>query len=342
MVKNASTVYILHIVIGRLDMLSINDFTQKQILFLVPKDGQKLSFKNDNAVVKDADDKIICQTTCYRLFALFIVGHITITSGLIQRAKKFGFAIIFMTSSFRPYQTISAFAESNVILRKNQYDYSGVNAAIQLTKNKINNQRITLMNCRNKSDDLKKAIAHLDGYIASIDACDSIRSVMGVEGSASKVYFKNYFDNVIWKGRKPRVKFDMVNALLDIGYTILFSYIDAVTSLFGFDRYYGLLHQQFYMRKSLVCDLVEPFRVIIDHQIKKSINLGQFKEKDFDIYDGKWCLKYKKSPEYSKIFISSIIEYKDEIYIYVRDVYRCFMRNQLDNSFPQWSAELWY
>lgn len=305
-------------------------------MFLVTKDGQKLSFRNDNVVVKDKDEKIICQTTCYRLFALFIVGHITITSGLIQRAKKFGFAIVFMTTSFRPYQTISAFAEGNTVLRQNQYAYDDINAGLVLTKNKIQNQRDLLMNLRNKSEEIKNAISCLDRYIVSIEDCSNIQSIMGIEGSASKLYFKSFFDNVIWKGRKPRVKFDMTNALLDIGYTLLFSYIDSLTSLFGFDRYNGILHRQFYMRKSLVCDLVEPFRVIIDKQVKKGINLGQFKERDFEIFDGKWCLKYKKSAEYSQVFMQAILEYKNEMFVYVRTVYRCFMQNKINTDFPVW------
>lgn len=320
------------------DMLSVEDFANKQILFLQTREGQKLSFLNDNVVIRDADNKIICQVTCYKLFALIIIGNITITSGLIQRAKKFGFAIVLMTTSFRPYQTISAFADGNTILRKNQYAYSDLTVAKEITKNKIANQRFMLMAIRDKSDDLKKAVACIDKYMLSIDECDSVQSIMGVEGCASKIYFKNYFDNVIWKGRKPRIKFDMTNALLDIGYTILFSYIDSLLSLFGFDRYVGVLHQQFYMRKSLVCDIVEPFRVIIDKAVKKGINLGQFKERDFDIYNGKWCLKYKKSSDYSKVFITEILNYKEEIYIYVRSVYRCFMRQQY-NSFPQWRPD---
>lgn len=43
------------------------------------------------------------------------------------------------------------------------------------------------------------------------------------------------------------------------------------------DVYCGVLHTMFYMRKSLVCDVMEPFRAIVDEQVKKSLNLGQFK-----------------------------------------------------------------
>lgn len=319
-------------------MLSAEDFAAKQILFLVTKDGEKLSFRNDNIIVTEKDGRIKHQSTCYRLFAVFIIGHITITSGLIQRAKKFGFALVFMTASYRPYQVISCAAEGNVLLRRKQYDYNGISAAKVLTENKMKNQRKMLMGIRGKSAETADAIKLLDEYIYKLGFSDSVQSIMGYEGCASRVYFKVYFDNVVWKGRKPRTKFDMTNALLDIGYTILFSYVDAVASLFGFDRYCGVLHRQFYMRKSLVCDLVEPFRVIVDRQVKKGINLGQFKEKDFEVFDGRYCLKYSKSSEYGGIFIKAVMEYRTDIYLYVREVYRTFMKGKIDTDFPKWEA----
>ena len=39
-------------------MLNANDFSKKQIIFLIPKDGDKLTFSNDNIVVKDKNGKI--------------------------------------------------------------------------------------------------------------------------------------------------------------------------------------------------------------------------------------------------------------------------------------------
>lgn len=320
-------------------MMSPKDFESKQILFLVTKEGQRLSFKNDNVIITDKDKKIIHQSTCYRLFAIFIVGHISITSGLLQRAKKFGFSIALMTPGFRLYQTIGSTAEANVLLRIKQYSYNDIDAGRELIRNKISNQRALLMQIRNKSDDLKKAILDIDHALLRLDECNSVQSIMGVEGSVSRIYFKSYFDNVVWRGRKPRIKNDMINSLLDIGYTILFCYVDALLSLYGFDRYFGILHRCFYMRKSLVCDMVEPFRVIIDKQVKKSVNLGQFKEKDFKVYDNRWCLKYEKSSEYSAVFLNALMSHKNEIFLYIREFYRSVMKGKLNDSFPVWNLE---
>lgn len=321
-------------------MLSEQDFFEKQVIFLITKNGEKLSINNDNVIITNRDGEIIHTASCYRLFALFIIGNITLTNVLIQRAKKFGFAIIFMTSSFRPYQTISSFAQANVLLRKNQYSYTDITAAKALIKNKIRNQKTLLNTLRHKSEAQKDAVKTLAEYEVKLQDCKDVYQIMGIEGSASRVYFKNYFNNFLWTARKPRVKYDMLNALMDIGYTILFCYIEAVMSIFGFDSYVGILHKQFYMRKSLVCDLVEPFRVIIDSCIRKGINLKQFKPEDFEIINEKWLLKYKKASEYNGVFIKEILKYRQEIFLYVRGFYRSFMKNTLNTTFPNWEYHL--
>ena len=48
-------------------MLNANDFKKKLIIFLFTNQGDKLSFSNDNVVVKDKDGKIKHQSTCYWL-----------------------------------------------------------------------------------------------------------------------------------------------------------------------------------------------------------------------------------------------------------------------------------
>lgn len=317
-------------------MLSVQDFSKKQILFLFSNKGEKLAYKNDNIIVLDENKKIKHQSTCYRLFAIFVFGNTTITTGLIQRARKFGFSIVLFSTSFRVYQVISSVGEANSLLKQKQFTEFNNNLvfAQKLIENKIVNQRSLLNNQRYKSDYCKTAINKLNEYKSKLSSTKNIHEIMGYEGLASKLYFQSHFNNILWQGRKPRIKNDMVNCLLDIGYTILFNYIEALLTIFGFDCYKGFLHTQFYMRKSLVCDIVEPFRPLIDNQVKKGMNLNQFKEKDFEIINNKWCLKWKESPKYISILIQPILQNKEEIFLYIRSFYRTVMKNTLEQSFP--------
>lgn len=320
-------------------MISAGDFSKKQIVFVFFNHGEKLSFSNDNLVVKTEEGKIKFQCTCYRLFLVFVVGNGSITTGLMQRAKKFGFTIVLLTSGLRPFQYIGAPLEGNTLLRQMQYSYDSLDLAKHITRNKIVNQREAIKRIRHKNEIQGEAINLLSGYLGKIDSAESLQMLMGYEGSASRVYFSAYFNNVIWQRRAPRTKCDMVNAVLDIGYTLLFSFVDALLSCFGFDVYCGVMHRNFYMRKSLVCDVIEPFRPLIDAQVRTAISLKQCKEDDFTVDNGRYVLKWKKNPEYISWLIKPIMEEKEPIYRYIQSYYRAFARQLPASDFPIY--EIW-
>lgn len=315
-------------------MLNANDFKKKQIVFLFTNEGDKLSFLNDNIIVKNKEGGIKYQSTCYRLFMICVVGNISITSGLIQRSKKFGFSICLMTTTFKVYEILGARMEGNTLLRKHQYEYTENDIGRKIEQNKIKNQSQILKNIRGKNQIMKEGIELLDKMVVQLEQQLEYLEVMGIEGNAARVYFSRVFDNVDWKGRKPRIKNDYVNVTLDIGYTMLVNIVDAILQVYGFDTYYGVFHKCFYMRKSLVCDLMEPIRPVVDYQVRKSINLGQCKENDFEVINNRWCLKYKSNPQYIQFLMNAILEYKDDIFLYIQQYYRFFMKRKSVSEIP--------
>ncbi len=320
-------------------MLSAPDFEQKKIIVAMLSHGEKMSFKNDNIIITD-DNGIKHQSSCYRLFSLFVIGHITITSGLLQRAKKFGFSIVLMTHGLTPYGSLLAKAEGNVLLRKRQYQYAGTCIAQHLVGNKIDQQVRMLKRRREKSEELKKSIKSLEDYRDRLpDNNYDMQKILGVEGIASRVYFKHMFDEMEWKGRKPRVKPDIPNLLLDIGYTQLFNFVDALLSLYGFDTYQGVYHQVFYQRKSLVCDLVEPFRPLVDQRIRNAYKLGQINEDDFSYINGQYRIFGEPSKPYIALLLKSLLEHKQEMFLYVQSYYRAFMQNKPIVEYPTFTGE---
>ena len=316
-------------------MINVNEFEKKQILFIFLNRGEKMSFSNDNIVVKDSEGKIKHQSTCYRIFAVFLIGHMTLTSGIIQRTHKFNFPIVLMTHGMRIYGIIGHKTEGNVLLRRKQYAHNGLQLAKRFTLNKLENQRWTLNQQRDKAGSVKEAITKIDQYTAAVKNYDGDPAgLLGLEGSAARIYFKNHFNNIEWSGRRPRIKNDFVNSTLDIGYTLIFNVLEGLLNLYGFDIYQGVLHKQFYMRKSLVCDFVEPFRPLIDIQVKKAINLRQCKEDDFFIVNERYLLKWEKNTEYISFLMEPILEHKRQIFLYVQDYYRKFMKQADPEEFP--------
>ncbi len=322
-------------------MLSAPDFKQKQIIFAMVSRGEKVSFKNDNIIITTADGDIRHQSTCYKLFALFLVGHITVTSGLLQRAKKFGFSITLLTHNLAPYERLSAQVEGNVILRKKQYSYESLDIAQHLVKNKIETQLAMLKRRRDKTDELKKAIKSLQGYQSRLpDSRFELKEILGLEGVASRLYFSHMFAEMDWIGRKPRVKHDITNLLLDIGYTLLFNIVESLLHLFGFDVYQGVYHQAFYQRKSLVCDLVEPFRPIIDQAIRNAHKLGQIDKADFFVAHHQYRVSGKTGQKYAAIILSALLKQKEELFYFIQDYYRCFMQSKPIEDYPIYKTQL--
>ncbi|MCR4926054.1 MAG: type V CRISPR-associated endonuclease Cas1 [Clostridiales bacterium] len=321
-------------------MMSARDFEYKQIAFAFINNGEKISFKNDNIVVTDSEGKIKHQSTCYRLFIIFICGDYCLTTGLLERSKKFGFSIVFMSPNLRITTMLPSKAEGNVMLRKKQYNYEKTDVAAHVISNKIHNQGAVLKRQRKKSEEEKKVIEKLQQFEKEVLKPDlSGQEIMGIEGISARLYFKSMFSDYEWKSRQPRTKRDITNTLLDIGYTILFNIVNALLEMYGFDVYVGILHTQFFHRKSLVCDLEEPFRPIIDAAILKSLNLGQVSEKDFWKNQNQFILPWKNSKKYVGIILEAIMEYKNEIFIYLQSYYRAFMRDKTAEEFPIFDME---
>jgi CRISPR-associated protein Cas1 len=315
-------------------MLSFPDFDKKKIIVVNNLEGHKFSLKNENILVKNDKDELVLQESCYRIFSIWIIGNCTITSAIFNKSKKFGFSIHLLSINLRVIGIWGAQTEGNFLLRYKQYNYHNKEISKHLVKNKISNQLNLIKEIRNKTFSEKSSIASLEEYLLKLNSANNWKEILGTEGIASKVFFNCYFKEMNWQGRKPRAKTNELNVLLDIGYTFLFQWIENFLLLYGFDIYKGVYHQNFYQRKSLVCDIVEPFRCIIDKQLRKAYNLGQIKNEDFVIVKNQYQLKFDKNKEYTKWLMACILPYKDYIYYYCRDYYRAFMKDKAIVEYP--------
>lgn len=177
-------------------------------------------------------------------------------------------------------------------------------------------------------------------YEAQTNQTEDLQGLLGLEGVSTRLYFSHWFKEMDWKGRKPRAKTDIINTTLDIGYTYLFNIMECMLNLYGFDLYQGIYHRCFYQRKSLVCDLVEPFRCLIDKLVKNAYNLKQMKKEDFRQSKGQYFLKREKNKDYTRWLMAGILEYKENMFSYVQDYYRCFIRSKAIEKYPVFQIKI--
>lgn len=271
-----------------------------------------------------------------KLLALFIIGHITVTTPLIDKCKKYGVALVVMKPNLRPVFFLANSAEANYLLRKKQFEYSTEDLSIAkcIVYNKVLNQKAALSKTRKKDSYTVDAIKQCDAALDTLPDIDEYNQLMGLEGTVAKTYFSAYYQNQNWKGRHPRMKSDVLNVTLDIGYSILFNFMESFIRMFGFDLYVGVYHRLWFKRKSLVCDLMEPFRCIIDHATLLAFNRKQFSEKDFKLIKQEYHLKYENCADYYKVFYDELIAKKMDIFKFVQQYYRCFMGCKSVKEYP--------
>ena len=63
-------------------------------------------------------------------------------------------------------------------------------------------------------------------------------------------------------GRSRQPALDAVNAMLNYSYGVLYSLVERACICAGLDPFLGFLHTDNYNKKSLVFDLIEPFRIV--------------------------------------------------------------------------------
>ncbi|MBW1987813.1 MAG: CRISPR-associated endonuclease Cas1 [Deltaproteobacteria bacterium] len=118
-------------------------------------------------------------------------------------------------------------------------------------------------------------------------AAPDLDGLRGLEGRSAALYFQGFAKGfraagIEFSKRVRRPPTDPVNALLSLGYTLLFHNMLAAVSLVGFDPYLGCLHAMEYGRPSLALDLMEEWRpVIVDTLVLSVFNLKTLGRDDF-------------------------------------------------------------
>ncbi len=318
-------------------MFTSKDVEYRSIYVINCITDRELRVSSGELLLEDLQEKkVLTKLPFQKILALFVIGHIHVTTPLIEKCKKHNVALVVLKPSLRPVFYWADSAEANFLVRKRQYEFdkNDITIARVLVENKIANHVKLLQRTRRKDALTVSTIAACEQKMLQARDVQEYNTLMGVEGSAAKAFFATYFQDAEWQGRKPRVKTDYLNATMDIGYTFLFNYMECFVRMFGFDLYVGVYHRLWFKRKSLVCDLMEPFRCIIDKTIRTAVNRKQISEMDYEVHKGEYRLKRDMNKEYSKLFFDALVPFKLEIFKYVQSYYRCFMGGKDISQYP--------
>jgi CRISPR-associated protein Cas1 len=310
-------------------MLTRPEIIAKQLITITVEPGTHayLRLKNKN-LVYEKDGEIVNQCSLTRVLHLLIIGDTSLTTNLIRELNDQGVSVCLLKPNLKPYAYFGFETQANFILRAQQYaltEDANLHIAQAIMSDKIHNQAVLL-----------RRLGYEEPFIVQCEKAarfaEDRQALLGLEGSAGKLCFKQYYAAYGWSGRSPRVKPDPINFMLDIGYTVLFNFVDGIARHFGLDTYKGVYHQQFFARRSLVCDLMEPFRCLIDNRTRTAMSLGMvtsdmFKYGKYGVYT-----EWKNSSKLTKLYAEAVMEQRVAIFLYVQDFYKHMMDR--DNPLP--------
>ena len=275
----------------------------------------KISYKNRFLVVKQEDDEKYIHLSEIDTIIVDSIS-VSISSYLLKELSDNKINIMFCDEKHNPFgELISYYSKHNtskMIKEQIEWKISDKNKLwTKIVKNKIMNQALLLNKI--KSNKYELVLSYVD------DVVDGDKT--NREGHAAKVYF-----NAIYGNKFARNLDNEINSALNYGYSVLLSFINKEIINNGYLTQLGIHHKNEFNQFNLTCDLMEPFRVIIDefvyyNQERKfdaeyKLNIINIFNKTFKYQGKKYTLK-----DIIKIFVKNTLEsvnnqnkYKEFIY----------------------------
>lgn len=263
----------------------------------------RISYKNRFLVVKqELDEKYIHLSEIDTIIVDSI--SVSISTYLLKELSNNKINIMFCDEKHNPFgELLSYYSRHNSSkMIKKQIDWKEKNKNLlwsKIVRNKIVNQALLLHKI--KSDRFNTLL----NYSKDVIEGDKTNR----EGHAAKVYFNTLFGKNFVRNSN-----DEINAALNYGYAVLLSTINKEVILNGYLTQLGIHHKNEFNDFNLSCDLMEPFRIIVDNFVYFN------QERKFDS-------EYKI--EIVNIF-NNIYNYDNKKYT-LKDVIKQFVKNALDS-----------
>ncbi len=233
----------------------------------------KLSYKNDYLVIRSETLQMIHLSE----INLIIVenGMVSITSYLINELINNKIKLIFCDEKHNPAGEVmpyyGSFNTSKKILNQIKWKKERKDEIWQqIIKNKIHNQAMVLKEL--KIENYEKLL-EFETQVLPGDKTNR-------EGHAAKVYFNLLFGRKFIRGEN-----DNINSSLDYGYAIILSTMNKEIVSKGYITQLGINHKSEFNQFNLACDLMEPFRPLVDKIVYENCNLELNKNQKYKLID---------------------------------------------------------
>lgn len=289
--------------------------------------GVSLNRDNEAFIVTKKDERQRIPVDCVN--SIQIARGTSVSSDAILLAVENEIELTFVGRDGMPLGRVWSPRYGSIsTIRKGQLNFSFSHDALewikQVIRQKMENQQALLLmmkcednelsNLRNKAisriEDYRNKVSNLEGEIVA-DVAPQLR---GWEGVASRIYFEtlNYFipEKYRFGSRSQHPALDVVNALLNYGYGVLYGRIEGALIKAGIDPYIGILHRDDYNRPVLVYDVIELYRVWVDYVVYGIIAQDVISDEYYSVHDDGSCWLENLG---RRVLVQSINDYMEEV-----------------------------
>ena len=284
---------------------------------VIVKNRCKLSYKNDYMlIISDGKEKVLHIS---EIGTLIIENTaVNLTAYLLCELSRYKVKIIFCDHQRNPYSEIipyyGAHNASKQMRHQSQWPQSTKDCIWQIiiTQKIIKQAQVVYKETANQT-----TCEILMNFATSVLPGDTTNR----EAHAAKLYFKELFG--------PQFSRDSssdINAALNYGYAILLSAFNREITAAGYSTTMGVNHCNEYNPFNLTCDLMEPFRPVVDREVYKCRSFAFddfFKSRLIDVLNHKVVILGKEQ------FLSNAIN------IYVKLFFRA-MEEGSEKELPEY------
>jgi CRISPR-associated protein Cas1 len=245
--------------------------------------GASLRKQGDQFLVQAGDRRFA--VSAHKVRGILIATAVQLSTDALHLATEHNVDVVFVDRSGDPFARVwQTRMGSTAAIRRRQLEVAegieGLELAREWVLAKLRHQAEFLEELARRRPD---SAALFEAPLGTVRAClaratglegtleERRGSLMGLEGSAGRAYFaclgKLVPEAYRFEGRSRQPAKDAFNAMLNYSYGVLYSLVERACICAGLDPFVGFLHTDNYAKKSLVFDLIEPFRILADRAV---------------------------------------------------------------------------
>lgn len=262
--------------------------------------GASIGVQNERVQVRRRN-KIVKEIPAVALERIVLMVPAYVTLPAIKFLMQRGIDIAYLSPNGTFYGQFTRGDGSHVELRLAQFrKFHDAAFRLQMAKKfvqgKIKNM-LKLWRRQKRHPEAKTGLEQLARFGESIVKAPTLEYLLGLEGAATAAHF-----GILRQALQGEWKFekrlhhpspDPINAMLSLGYTLLYSRMSGLLQMHGLDPFLGFFHEPKRGHAALASDMIEEWRCpVVDSLILQLLNTQQITPADFQ-KSGRECRMHR-------------------------------------------------